>query len=223
MLLLTTVLTASKQEVFRLVVFMLLWHHDDNRNESLPPWKNTALFPILRVTVCLPVPSFMPIWSTVKVEWGWFVFTLGESSSLPELKETVHTTSILRALKKLSVGLCTKLQQESYVHTLSRSSKTTFAWGTSRMQLGVKPAGGGIYTSLRDSVSNSTTFPVSREAEISFFMEKSSLITSKTDKKAYFIKSLAFLACFVLFFLWTAKMGKVTCLLPFICGHKKVF
>lgn len=94
MLLWTTVLIALKQEVFRLMVFMLLWHHDDNRNGSLPPWKNSALCPILRVTVCLPVSIFTHTWSTAKVEWDWFLVTLGESLSLTEMSErTVHTTS----------------------------------------------------------------------------------------------------------------------------------
>lgn len=87
MLLWTAVLAALKQEAFRSVVFMLLWHHDDNRKGSLPPWKNSVLCPILRVTVCLPVSTFMLIWSTAKVEWDWFIVTLGESSSLKEMSE----------------------------------------------------------------------------------------------------------------------------------------
>lgn len=68
---------ALKQEVFTSMVFMLLWRHDDNRNGSLPPWKDSALCPILRVTVCLPVPIFMPIWSIAKVEWDWFCHSRG--------------------------------------------------------------------------------------------------------------------------------------------------
>lgn len=80
--------------------FMPLWHHGDNRSGFLPLWKNSPLFPILRMTACLPVPSFMPTWSTAKVGWGWFVFTLGESSNLPDLRESVHIISILRTLKK---------------------------------------------------------------------------------------------------------------------------
>lgn len=100
MLLLTAVLIASKQEVFRSMDFMPRWHHGDNRSGSLPLWKNSPLFPILRVTVCLPVPSFMPTWSTAKVVWRWFVFTTRESSSLLDWREAVHTTLTLRTCKK---------------------------------------------------------------------------------------------------------------------------
>lgn len=82
MLLWTPVLVALKQEVFRSMVYMLLLHHGDSRNGSLPPWKNSALCPILRVTVCLPAFIFVPTWSTAKVEWDCFLVTLGETSSL---------------------------------------------------------------------------------------------------------------------------------------------
>lgn len=77
MLLWTAVLIALKQEAFTSMVFTLLWHHDDNRNGSLPPWKDSALCPILRVTVCLPVPIFTPIWSIAKVEGDWFCHSRG--------------------------------------------------------------------------------------------------------------------------------------------------
>lgn len=89
-LLWTAVLIALKQEVFRSMVFMLLWHHGDNRNRYLPPWKNSALCPTLKVAVCLQVPIFRPIWSNSKVEWDCFLVILGESSSP---REVVHTPS----------------------------------------------------------------------------------------------------------------------------------
>lgn len=116
MFLWTTALIALNREVFRSVVFMPLWHHDDNRNRYLPPWKNSALCPTLRVAVCLPVPIFMPIWTTAKVEWDCFLVILGDSSRLREVSE--RSCSYSRTSKILSVGLCRRLQQGFCVRLL---------------------------------------------------------------------------------------------------------
>lgn len=120
-LLWTTALIALNQEVFRSMVFMLLWHHDDNRNKYLPPWKNSASCPTLRVAVCLPVPIFMPIWSAAKVEWDCFLVILGESSRLREVSERSCSYSF-RTSKILSVGLCRRLQQVFSVRLLEAKS-----------------------------------------------------------------------------------------------------